>query len=184
MPISSLLSNAARVAAIVVAGLLAGSMFAVWRGYDFAGYTPATYLEVHKLAVTGLNPATGLGSSIYIVSATGTGLTQLTSNPASRDDYEPQWSPDGKLISYTTFFGNTYGLFLIRPTGGKPVRLAPASMVSGFGHWSPDGTRLAFTAIAEGSSRQNIFVVTLDRRTIIQLTRNTADNLGPFWRPN
>ena len=37
MPISSLLSNAARVAAIVVAGLLAGSMFAVWRGYDFAG---------------------------------------------------------------------------------------------------------------------------------------------------
>ena len=147
---------------------------------EYASWSP----DGSQLAITGLNQGTGLGSSIYIVNASGTGLTQLTSNPASRDDYEPQWSPDGKLISYTTFFGNTYGLFLIRPTGGKPVRLAPSSMVSGFGHWSPDGTRLAFTAIAEGSSRQNIFVVTLDRRTIIQLTRNTADNLGPFWRPN
>jgi hypothetical protein len=70
MPISSLLSNAARVAAIVVAGLLAGSMFAVWRGYDFAGYTPATYLEVHKLAVTGLNallPVMGLVSIALMI---------------------------------------------------------------------------------------------------------------------
>lgn len=147
---------------------------------EYASWSP----DGTQLAITGLNSGAGLGSSIYIVNATGTGLTQLTNSPASRDDYEPQWSPDGKLISYTTFFGNTYGLFVIRPSGGKAVRLAPASMVSGFGHWSPDGTRLAFTAIAEGSSRQNIFVVTLDRRTMIQLTRNTADNLGPFWRPN
>jgi len=57
-------------------------------------------------------------------------------------------------------------------------------MVAGFGKWSPDGKRIAFTAIAEGSSRQSIFVVTLDRRTMIQLTRNSGDNLGPFWRPN
>ncbi len=70
MPIPSLLSNAGRVAAIIVAALLAGSMFAVWRGYDFASYTPATYLEVHKLAVTGLNallPVMGLVSIALVI---------------------------------------------------------------------------------------------------------------------
>ncbi|HEX6574282.1 MAG TPA: hypothetical protein VF042_04860 [Gemmatimonadaceae bacterium] len=146
---------------------------------EYASWSP----DGTKLAITGLNRGVGLGSSVYVVNVSGTGLTQLTNEPATRDDYEPQWSPDGKFISYTTYFGNTYGLFLMRATGGKPVRMAPPTMVAGFGHWSPDGTRLAFTAIGEGSSRQNIFVVTLDRRTITQLTRNTADNLGPFWRP-
>jgi hypothetical protein len=70
MPIPSLLSNAGRVAAIIVAALLAGSMFAVWRGYDFASYTPATYLEVHKLAVTGLNallPVMGLVTIALVI---------------------------------------------------------------------------------------------------------------------
>jgi Tol biopolymer transport system component len=147
---------------------------------EYASWSP----DASQLAITGINPGAGLGSSLYVVNASGTGLTQLTSNPLSRNDYEPNWSPDGKLISYTTAFGFTYGLFVIRATGGKPIRLVPSSMVSGFGHWSPDGKRLAFTAIAEGGSRQNIYVVTLDRRTMTQLTRNSADNLGPFFRPN
>lgn len=70
MPISSLMSNAARVAAVVLVGLLAGSMLVVWRGYDLAGYTAATYLEVHKLAITGLNvllPGMGLVSIALVV---------------------------------------------------------------------------------------------------------------------
>jgi hypothetical protein len=70
MPISSLLSNAGRVAAIVLVGLLAGSMLVVWRGYDLAGYTAATYLEVHKLAIAGLNvllPAMGFVSIALVV---------------------------------------------------------------------------------------------------------------------
>jgi Tol biopolymer transport system component len=147
---------------------------------EFASWSP----DGTRLAFIGENQNIGKGSSVYVVGANGSGLAQLTNSPVTRGDYEPQWSPDGNLISYTTYFGNSYGLFVTRPAGGPPVRLSPTTMIAGFGHWSPDGTRLAFTAIAEGSSRQNIFVITLDRRTMTQLTRNTADNLGPFWRPN
>jgi len=147
---------------------------------EFASWSP----DGLRLAITGENRNTGLGSSVFVVDASGSGLKQLTASPATHADYEPQWSPNGKLISYTTFTGRTYGLLVIDPAGGSPVRLTPATMVAGFGKWSPDGKRLAFTAIAEGSTRQGIFVITLDRRTMIQLTRNSGDNLGPFWRPN
>ena len=55
MPISSTLSTVGRVVSLMLVGLLAGSVFGVWRGFDFAQYTPAAYLEVHQGAVRGLN---------------------------------------------------------------------------------------------------------------------------------
>jgi len=47
---------------IMIIALLAGSVFGIWRGYDPAAYSPATFLEVHQGAVRGLNvllPAMG-----------------------------------------------------------------------------------------------------------------------------
>lgn len=69
MPISSLLSTIARVASLVVTGLLAGSVFAVWRGYDLAQYSPGAFIEVHQGAVRGLNnllPALGLAAIVLV----------------------------------------------------------------------------------------------------------------------
>jgi hypothetical protein len=55
MPVSQTLSTVPRVAALILTGLVAGSVFAVLRGYDLAQYSPATFLEVHQGAVRGLN---------------------------------------------------------------------------------------------------------------------------------
>ncbi len=69
MPISSIVSTGARVASLVVTGLLAGTVFAVWRGYDLAQYTPAAFIEVHQGAVRGLNallPALGLVAIVLV----------------------------------------------------------------------------------------------------------------------
>lgn len=49
-------------ASIVVLSLIVGAMFGIWRGYDPALYSPATFVEVHQGAVRGLNdllPAMG-----------------------------------------------------------------------------------------------------------------------------
>lgn len=57
------ISSLLHVASIVVASLLIGAMFGIWRGYDPAFYSPATFVEVHQGAVRGLNfllPAMGL----------------------------------------------------------------------------------------------------------------------------
>jgi MFS superfamily sulfate permease-like transporter len=41
--------------AILIGGLVAGSVFVIWRGYDPTIYSQSTFLEVHQQAVTGLN---------------------------------------------------------------------------------------------------------------------------------
>jgi uncharacterized membrane protein len=45
----------AQVLALLLVGLVAGSMFGIWRGYDVTAFTPATFVEVHQGAVRGLN---------------------------------------------------------------------------------------------------------------------------------
>ena len=52
---SAALPTAAQVLALLLVGLVAGSMFGIWRGYDITGYAPATFVEVHQGAVRGLN---------------------------------------------------------------------------------------------------------------------------------
>ena len=70
MPISSIVSTGTRVASLVLTGLLAGSVFAVWRGYDIAQYIPATFIEVHQGAVRGLNvllPVLGIAAIVLVI---------------------------------------------------------------------------------------------------------------------
>ena len=52
---SAALPTAAQVLALLLVGLVAGSMFGIWRGYDITVYAPATFVEVHQGAVRGLN---------------------------------------------------------------------------------------------------------------------------------
>lgn len=146
----------------------------------FADWSP----DGSTLAISGENFPAGIGSGIFTVSANGTGLKQLTKEVDPRGDYEPQWSPDGKRIMFTTYLGATFGIYIIAPEGGNAQRFSPSGFFSGFGKWSPDGSRIAFTGYNDRSSRfQDIFIMTADRTSIVRITKDAADNLGPFWKP-
>lgn len=45
----------AHAVALMLLGLVTGSMFAIWQGYPIVGYSPSTFVEVHQGAVRGLN---------------------------------------------------------------------------------------------------------------------------------
>ena len=67
---SSILPTAAQVAALVLLGLVVGTMFGVWRGYDITTYSPATFIDVHQGAVRGLNsllPALAAASLVLVL---------------------------------------------------------------------------------------------------------------------
>jgi Tol biopolymer transport system component len=89
-------------------------------------------------------------TDVYIVSAKGGSLRQLTTNPGP--DSNPRWSPDGKLIAYTSSveqksWAAKTDAMLISPDGGAPRNLTrdffeSANSGASSMAWAPDGNEL------------------------------------------
>jgi len=59
--------------------------------------------------------------NIYLVNSDGTGLTQLTGDPA--DDGLPTWSPDGKVIAFVSNRGGPWAVWAMTPDGSGKRQL-------------------------------------------------------------
>src|SRR6185436_343314 len=101
-------------------------------------------------------------SDLYILSADGTGVRQLTSGPTW--DSNPEWSPDGTRIAFyragaiwtITSIGS--GARMVAPDGAHP-------------DWSPDGKRIAFWSQKDGMFA--VYVVNADGTALRRLTSDT-----------
>ena len=108
------------------------------------GATVAISPDASKVAFEGLT--TG-NADIYVVGVDGTGLRQLTTDPAT--DQYPQWSPDGTTIVYDNAgarensedpqFSKTAEIFTVPAGGGAPTRLTHNSWPDAAPSYSPDG---------------------------------------------
>lgn len=86
---------------------------------------------------------------IHVIDAGGGKPRQLTSG--NYDHHEPNWSPDGKLVSFTSnraenpdTFPDNADIYVI-PHGGGRMRRVTNKTGSAAGHaWSPDGKWIAF----------------------------------------
>ncbi len=103
---------------------------------------------------------------IFLVDVKSGKTTQLTSDP-THDDNDPQWSPDGKWISYsstnsspelTTVLG-VGDVFLVPVSGGTPRPLAQGRMYASDPRWSPDGKWIAFAAAPSVDEQAQLWVV-------------------------
>jgi eukaryotic-like serine/threonine-protein kinase len=116
----------------------------------------------------------------------------LTRAPSGKIDTLPmapkitsyaRFSPDGRSLALT--FGAARGTN--RHTAIYDLGLGTLTRftMEGGGHspvWSPDGTRLAFTAEAEGSDAEDIFVQPVDRSTKpVRVVRMPNDQHGWSW---
>ena len=146
---------------------------------EYASWSP----DGAYLAFTAHNDPAGIGNSVFTIRSNGTELTRLTQKVTPVGDLDPQWSPDGTRIVFTTRTASRYTIHIVNAAGGGTMRMTPSLEVSGFPVWSSDGTRIAFTVLSPQTLDQDIYVMTADRRMLIQLTSGTGHNFGPFWRP-
>ena len=73
---------------------------------------------------------------IYIISADGSELVQLTSDPAA--DWGPAWSPDGLWIAFTSQRSGNGDLYIVRADGSEaPLRLTDSPLSESFPAWRP-----------------------------------------------
>ena len=67
---SSRLLAGVQFTALITIALVAGATFGIWRGYNPTGFSAATFLEVHKGSVGGLNtllPVLGLVANLTVL---------------------------------------------------------------------------------------------------------------------
>jgi hypothetical protein len=97
-------------------------------------------------------------TDIWVMNADGSNMTRLTTDPEF--DFDPAWSPDGRIVFVTLRdhnpyqFGScqvpcNYELYAMNADGSNQTRVTYTPDIDeGAPDWSPDGTRIAF----EGST--------------------------------
>jgi Tol biopolymer transport system component len=122
--------------------------------------------------------------------ADGTGLRRITRNPFSGGDCgcdtDPNFSPDGRLISFVRIKQNErkQALFVVRPNGTGLRPLTPYSWEVAVKHdWSPDGKLILLTTNADfvtpGASA-NLVTIRPDGTGKIELTKFTGGSKNAF----
>jgi Tol biopolymer transport system component len=120
--------------------------------------------------------------SIYVVNTDGTGLMNLT--PGLADNIAPDWSPDGRLIAYSsrTADGNS-DVIVMGEDGSEAQGIPPTPAQELWPAWAPDGQSIAFASDRAEAGNEEIYVVSLADSTTIRLTDSEGDDNLPAWSP-
>jgi Tol biopolymer transport system component len=98
-------------------------------------------------------------------------------------DYQPDWSPDGKNVIYTSYQNNAMELWLVDVSSGKTTQLTTGGAVNLEPRWSPDGKRIAFVS-TQYNGRFHIFRADFTGgklENVMRLTGETKSDLPRYY---
>jgi TolB protein len=105
----------------------------------------------------------------------GGGRTNLTNNPA--DDSTPVWSPNGKLIAFTSNRDGRPQIFVMNADGTNLRKLSQGDTPDFEPTWSPDGNWIAFASVRNNST--DIYMMDVNGGNVTRLTTTGGDR--PVW---
>jgi len=100
-------------------------------------------------------------------------------------DSDPDYSPDGRRIAFTSGRNGSFGIWVSDSDGGNPRMLFDGgAYVTGSPRWSPDGRRIAFDTRANdpaGLGNPSVWVVDADGGQLRRLTAPGTGDVAPSW---
>lgn len=138
-------------------------------------------------------------ADIFVMNADGTGRKNVTGDlfgGAPSDEFDPQWSPDGTLLSFESLRqGQDFDIWTITPEGTGTENLTAHSDNDRQASWSPSGNKIVFgsdrrvpgddaeTGCSADEGQRDLFVMNDDGTGQKRLTRIEADDSAPAWSP-
>ncbi|HSC71294.1 MAG TPA: Tol-Pal system beta propeller repeat protein TolB, partial [Candidatus Methylomirabilis sp.] len=117
---------------------------------------------------------------IYVTDYDGANPSALTGNQSI--NLSPRWSPDGRLIAYTSYRNGNPDLFVLNFDSGRRDVLSAQRGLNATPGWSPDGQWLVF-AMSIGSGT-NLYLIPKGGGTPKPLTSGAAISVSPSFSPN
>jgi serine/threonine protein kinase len=120
--------------------------------------------------------------NIWRAPTTGSGRNAepATFIASSRDEREPQYSPDGMHIAFTSERSGNSEIWVADSDGSHPLQITSLRKHSGTPRWSPDGKTLAFDSNAETPFFQ-IYTIAANGGKPRRLTDGAFENAIPSW---
>ncbi|HKA57739.1 MAG TPA: Ig-like domain-containing protein [Gemmatimonadales bacterium] len=137
-----------------------------------------------RLAVTRtVSTPRGEQTRIFVINADGTGLHQVSPEPADPNfvggDGWPSWASDGSKLAFT----RNGELFTINADGTGMTQL-PTPLGAQATAWSPDGRWIAYQSLSFLDLPAELFVVSPDGANSIRLTNSPETETSPSWSPD
>jgi TolB protein len=120
-----------------------------------------------------------MGGSLWRQRVDSGSAQQLTDG--SGYDYQPDWSPDGRYILYTSGTGEVLELWLLDLASGQSRPLTHDAAVNVEPRWSPDGRRIVYTSTAY-NRHFHVFVAEFRDGALADVTRLTGENKSALPR--
>ncbi|MBI2458626.1 MAG: Tol-Pal system beta propeller repeat protein TolB [candidate division NC10 bacterium] len=117
---------------------------------------------------------------LFIMDYDGATPVAITGNQSI--NLSPRWSPDGRLIAYTSYRNGNPDLFVLNFDSGRRDVLSAQRGLNATPGWSPDGQWLAFAMSASGGT--NLFLIPKGGGTPKPLTTGPAISVSPSFSPN
>jgi TolB protein len=109
------------------------------------------------------------------------GANQLRVTPGQRLNINPNWSPDGRSIAYTSYGVRVPQILLSNLYQGTRETLTDEKSSAFLPVFSPDGTRICFMSDRDG--QMDLYLMNRDGSGTRRLTTNPAADSTPTWSP-
>jgi eukaryotic-like serine/threonine-protein kinase len=99
---------------------------------------------------------------------------------STQPDMEPQFSPDGRKIVFSSARSGTFGIWVCDLDGLNPINLASFNgTIVGSPRWSPDSGSIAFDSPKAGN--WDIYSVSAGGGSVRRVTEGPSANMRPSW---